>query len=177
MIIFYLLISLIVMFFIFYKILNKNIFAPACIVILSYIFAVLCACVNINYWKIDLSLKTYWIIVGGVFSFALGNVLVSFVFKTSTKKEKNKNIIIQSSEYKPIPIHMLNIILIIIYDVIGIFLYYIEVKRIGGGSNFVEMMFNYRMNVGYEGMYVSSIVNQIIRLITAFSVVSIYYDY
>ena len=66
---------------------KKEIINPPVIFCATYTFSILCACLNMKRWNINLSYKTFWILVIGAIEF----VLVSFIIQKLIKnKEENK---------------------------------------------------------------------------------------
>lgn len=165
--------GLIVTFCVIYKLFGRDIFAPACVITLSYILAVLCACVNIEYWKIDLSSKTVFFVTSGIFMTIVGNVIVYFIFQK--RYFFSDRIARQLITIEHFNIPLTNIILIAIYDCIAIFIYYLEVRKIGGTGSFITMMYSYRQNIIYSGYSISVMSNQLIRMVTASAIICLYF--
>lgn len=166
-------IGLMVTFGVIYKLLGSDIFAPACVITLSYILATLCACVNIEYWQIDISPRTVFFIGSGIFMSVAGNIIVYIIFQ-----KKYFSIIRKSDRLIVLPyfnIPLTNVIFIAVYDCLAIFLYYLEVRKIGGKGSFTTMMYSFRQNIMYSGYSVSVFTNQLIRLVTASAIVCIYF--
>lgn len=164
-----LLIGLVVLFVFTYKFLDDDIFAPGVIICLSYILATACACVNMEYWQIDLSLNTFLCILGGVGVMLFGNYCVYFFIQPSLKNTK-----LTKKEYKKISVSRANIVVICLYDVVAVAMYFLEVRKIGGGGSFSDMMYQFRQMILYNGASVSVVTNQLVRLVTAASVVCLY---
>lgn len=174
MVIYQLLLLLIILFFVFYIILGNDIFAPAVLTIGSFVFSVLCACYNIKLWDIRTDYRTMLIIITGLLVLGLANLIVKFQFRKKLRRfEKNKNL--RAQLLQPIKVPKTNVYLIFIYDIIVLLLYFINVRRIGGGGSFISMMYRFRLATAYGGASISPIINMLVRVTTASSIVFIYY--
>lgn len=73
-------------------VIKKDIFHPACLISLSFCFSVFCAILNIENWKINLSLLTIEIVVIGLLSFVFPSVFISIKKKKYNELDKFKEI-------------------------------------------------------------------------------------
>lgn len=172
MLIYELLFVLCIIFLSVYVILDNDIFAPAILFCMSFIFASICAAINIKVWKFSLNSRTLFVIILGVVSFCIGNIMVYFFYKRRCRKyirnEKKCTII----EQKKIP--KTNMYVMFLFGVFVFCVYYLEVRKIGGGGSFVSMMFNFSNATKFGGKSVSVITNMLTRFVTAISVLCIF---
>ena len=131
-----------------------DILQPSVIFSAMYTFSILCAALNKDYWGINLSLKTFFIIVLGGLEFIIISFLIDYYYK---RKNENKKIELSQrevSQTRVIKIEKWKIALIIIYSIIVIILLILNVLSIasefGEFSNFSEALTIFRQNTSYE---------------------------
>ena len=130
-----------------------DILQPSVIFSAMYTFSILCATLNKEYWGIDLSWKTFFIIVLGGLEFIIISFLVDYFYK---KKYDNDMKINQNEDNKGkiIKIEKWKIAIIFIYSIVVIILLVLNVLSIasefGEFSNFSEALTIFRQNTSYE---------------------------
>ena len=150
---------------------SQKFFSPSCLICLSYIVAVYFAILNINVWKIDLSEKTFWIIIVGVLAFVMQFVIIYFLYygnRMNVNKLKEKNKINQIK----VDSKIINIFLI--FETLSLLMYiYFSMKSMNVGldiTKFFTKISSYRL-MKIDGEEISGIpfyVKQLIKLSKAF---------
>lgn len=123
---------------------SKNIFSPASIIVLSYLFSMVLIIPNIENWNVNLKIKTCIIIIIGTLSFLIGYFMCFYSTK-NLKKMNNRNNYIQLNLFTKIFIIVLQLI------TLGLNFYYVS-KIVGGItiSNFSSSMEKYRELSAYS---------------------------
>lgn len=153
---------------------NQDLFSPSVLMCLGFVLATASAMMNIDEWKINLHIKTVLVIIIGMISFILGELLIN---------SKNKNYYMKNSfvENKLIYIDNYKIILFIIFDIVVIYLYYKEVVRIASlGHSYWQskgLMAAFKMQSTYSTdveSAINSVVIQLSKLTTTSSYVFLF---
>ena len=170
MVIYWLLLTLIVMIVICYFIFKKDIMAPPFVACSGFAFSVLCCIYNIEYWAVDLHWITYGVIVGGLSVFIISAGIVYAIFDALNKKsvsQSNGEKIRQSQLLKPINIYPLNLLIFLIFSIIILALYYSAVMQMvtshGGTGSWNELMHTYRNVSSYNLLNLEEQISPIIR--------------
>lgn len=123
--IFWLYISEIILFIIFFKLSGKDILSPSVMFISVFIISTSFALLNVSKWNIEYSLEAYIVLITGIGSFALVDIIV--------KRKYNRSGIYQNLyklERKAITVDWWKLILVISIDAITLMLVYAEMIRI-----------------------------------------------
>ena len=179
MIIYLLLTALIIIFLVVLHF-DKDFFSPSAMICESYILAVLCAIYNIDYWKINLSKRTMFVIIVGIISF----VFTSFIILHTKMENKEKKIDNNCSNNLVYKTNKLIFNFLVIIQIFTAILYLHYVSKVAGGLksffSFNEMMNTYREStyndVNLLGIpsYVKQLVNisKVTASIAAFNIIS-----
>lgn len=183
MVIYYLLLTLIILLLISFVIFKKDIMAPAFILCATFILSTLFTIYNIDTWSINLQWSTYKIVISGVCIF----IIVAFTFNTFfdfIKKKPNKVLNLDSSidvKYKEIRVQNYKLIFFIVFALLVSLLYVREVMQIAeayGGGTWTEKMKIYRDNVSYgildEDESIPVLINQSYQAVTLMGFIFIY---
>lgn len=112
-----------------YMIYRGDWIAPALIFSFSFLACVICACINSNKWKLDLSYETFKVILLGVFMFCLGTFVVMIVMR------KTNNYISDIKDVQPVNISDFILLIFLIFQaLVRIIQFYIMVRNVGVGS-------------------------------------------
>ena len=176
----YFLLAILILVFLLVLYLDKDFFSPSAMICESYILAVLCAIYNVDYWKIDLSYKTMYVILCGVLSFVVTSFFIMHT-KIKTSQDNNK---LKNENYND-KFNKLIFNILVFIQIITAFLYLYYVSRAVGGLknflNFEEMMSTYREStyddVNLLGIpsYVKQLVNisKVMASLSAFNIIII----
>ncbi len=145
MVIHFLLIGLIVALVFDYNLSNGDIFKPSTLYISGFVLATIAAVMNINYWGVDLGIKTLVVIMLGVFSFLVGNLVANY---TPINYK-----IVKSRRYYSIEIDTWKVAFFTVYGVLVTLLLYKEVNRI---ALFAD---NYHLKLGLMTAVRSALMN------------------
>lgn len=160
-----------------------NIMNPGNVICVSFLFSILCAMMNIEKWAIDISLKTYLYIMIGLLSYIIPGIIIYSFFGDKDSYSRYKKITclnyftkeLNIDIYQPnskLKIDKKIIFIIAIFDVFTLLLFLLDIIRISGVGNLTQVMYAYRHARGNRS--VSIITNQCLRILVAFSYVSLY---
>lgn len=170
-----LLITLIILLVISYFLCGKDILAPSVLTCAVYIISILFAIINIEYWGINYSPKTFIIMLIGILCFVIPGIMLY-------KKNNNNEVLFGkffSEEYLIKPDKKIVFFLLII-DLIITFFYIKEVYRISiiGGNNigYLGMASYYRSYTAMsnESEQISTLLSQFLKISRALGFVSIF---
>lgn len=154
---------------------DKNLFSPSAIICESYILAVLCAIINIDKWNINISIKTFQIIIIGILSFVIPSFfLLHCRFKQNDANKNKKCYLYGYSINKQIYL----LLIFIQFIALALYLYYV-IKTIGGIGNVFkisEILRDYREETAYGDLesLVPTYVNQLVKISQVVSYISLY---
>jgi len=170
MVIYYLIIFLVTLLMVNYFITNGDIVAPQNIITLGFLGASLFCTYLIDYYEVELSWKTFWVIFLGLVSFSIGS---SFIL-LKTKNVRNMKAYYENViEYQPtISVN----IMVIAFCVITTVLFVFNVIKVAGGFiGIAEVTYIYR-TAGYDGSNLQPFyVNQMTKIFKAISYVYLFY--
>lgn len=153
-----------------YIVCDRDMMAPEVLFIAGFILAITAAIMNIEAWGIDLSIKTFLIIIVGTVSFMLSGLC----YRTIHNKESIKN----GEELSYIKIPRWKTVLVIFFDLITIFLYYHEVTRLANYADpywrVMGVMVAYKRVISFGSMTINPIVNQLTKVVYSFGYIYIY---
>lgn len=170
----YFLLFVIIIIFLVVLVNDKNLFSPSSIMCESYILAVLCAIINIDKWNVNISIKTFQIIIVGILSFVVPSFFVLHCRfskrNIECKKNENYNYYINKQIYL--------ILIFLQFVALILYLYYV-IKTIGGIGNIFklsEILHDYREGTSYGDLesMVPSYVNQLVKISQVVSYISLY---
>lgn len=146
-------ISEIILLIIAYLITGKDIMRPAVVMIGMFVFSTFVALLNIFNWNINYSFKAFLIIITGLIVALLADYL-SYIMSKHHKQKLRTN----ESEIKKIQVDIWKYIIIIGIEIITLFLYYQEIKRLAyldgyiPGSNLLWHFKNITSYTAKEGV-------------------------
>lgn len=123
--IFLLYLSELILFIIFFNLSDKDIMSPSVIFISVFIISTSFALVNVAKWNIMYSFKAYALLITGIASFAMVDIIVK-------KKYSNQGVFqnFYKLKWKTIHVKAWKLILVIFVDIISLMLIYAEMVRI-----------------------------------------------
>lgn len=149
----------IIIFLLSYFTLGRDLFQPACLVSISYIVSILCACINQDIWDYTYHMETVEVIAAGLFVFYFVNF---FMYINKKKIHFRKRV---DNRMSLIFVNKLILMGIVIFQFVALVVYYREVVRIsGGGINYAAMMNSFRMITYSSELSVSGIVRQFAKI-------------
>lgn len=159
--IYFLLISVLFLGVASYFIFNKDILSPTILLIAGYMIAILSAIINIDEWGINLHLNTVSIILFGIFSFMIGEIIIRKI-KINIRGNNEQKI-------KPYKIKNYKILIILVFQILTLILLYKEVLRIASISGDINgnIMTAFRQQITYSTDSVSrinSLVQQMMKI-------------
>lgn len=129
----------------------KDFMAPACLVCVSFLLAYICACFSslLGGWDFAIHYSTAFIIIGGLFSFFIGSLLVTGTKSKSKRKGKRIDyIVLSKTKWEIIIVVQILLLLLYIY-------YYMQTIAQFGGIGWFNMIRLYRFEGAYgEGLEV-----------------------
>lgn len=119
---------------------GKDFFAPSTILMISWIFSTLCAIYKLDVWKFEIGNLYMFLTISSLSITVVINALVHNYFqkKPAIKVEENDT-----------PINNLFVLLVLFFSLLVCFILYKYINKIGKGSDFGELMTNYRMKTAY----------------------------
>lgn len=170
-----LLLILIFLLIISYNLCGKDILAPSVLTCAVFIISVLFAIININYWGINYSFKTFIIMLVGILSFVIPGY---FFYKKNNKIENStKEFFLKKHIIKP---DKKIVFLLLVIDILTTFFYIKEVYRISiiGGNDMglfgMASYYRYYVAGSNEAEKLSVLMNQFLKLSNALGFVSIF---
>lgn len=138
---------------------TKSVISPLAIIVISYLASSLLVIPNIDLWEVNLHANTFFIIVLGICSFAIGYFLYYGI-----KRNHNKEII----EYKKYDFDKFKTSVLILFQLLIVIMNLKAVNDIVGGellSNFSKSMATYRKLTSYSEELVSipGYINQLVN--------------
>lgn len=156
---FLLLFSFILLLIIAYVLFDGELTSPSLIYCAMYTFAVGCAYINKSYWKMNISLKTYLILIFGAVMFIAIDLLFKRVFRRKREVSKPQKIEVENSVLNLSIIIGVTITLCWIYSVIFFSQKY-------GGGTIGSILEIYRLKTSYgEERAVSGLVMQLYKIV------------
>lgn len=125
---------------------------PGVIVPLVFTASIVSAMYNITLWQLEISLVTYFVVVGSVLLF----VLISYQFSTPNMDIDNSlsTTHIPFSEWKAINIPKVKTFIVLLFFILTGVLYVREVveigTRMGGSGSLTNIMYYYRQSTSYD---------------------------
>ncbi len=163
--IYWLLITVIIFLIASYYLFDKEILAPAVVLCAVYVFSIICAIYNINYWGMNLHLNTFLVISLGILCF----IFFSYICKLFFKKTKNAEKI--SIKNKEIKIQNFKIIAVTIFMILFAIIYAYSVRKLaqsyGYTEDYTELMAEYRENTSYGEDSLPGWINQFNKIMKA----------
>lgn len=164
-----LLTSLILVYFWF----DKELANPSLLLVAAYTISVFCCCLNINNWGVDLSLKTFLIILCGTIEFVLIGALVRKKYKIGNEKKILENI--QEKKDTELEIHTIKGLLMVVFDICVLILLVMNVldiaSRFGEYSSLSGALTIFKQNVSYNN---NAKLNPYIRIFIKFVIATGY---
>lgn len=123
---------------------NQDIMAPSVMMCVMFIVSTMVAILNIDNWLIDYDMRTVFILFSGILSFIIVETIVSTIYQT---RRFNNNYRSQRAyPIKDINIQPCLIIIIISFNLLVIYRYYTELRRIVGayGGSLQNVILSYR---------------------------------
>lgn len=140
--IYVLLLTIILLFFLAYKIFDSNIISPSVVVCIVFIISTIFAVLNVKKWNIDYSPEAYLVIVLGIITIIMTEAFIKWCAGLHNKGiSKQTNISIT----RIIRIEKWKTYLILIFSVIVTVLYYKEVCRVANAGSIFggSILYNY----------------------------------
>ena len=131
-----------------YILFDKDWLAPPTIVCLTFLFGSLCTIYNEEKWGLQFSGETTWTIFIGLFSFMVGGI-IAIVVISLLRRGKPAFFHIQA-DVKPIDVGYYKTIFVILFQIVVIFLVFMQIRRIAGGSSWFNMISVYRSLTGFN---------------------------
>ncbi len=168
-------VALVIIFVLSYYSLGKDFFQPACLITLSFILCVVCAIVMQFKWEYQYHLKTVLIIAFGLLIIYLANLLC-YKSKTSVRRRKAYKLLNASANLKVINVSFILLTIIILFQLLTLFLYLLEIIRIVGNVGSISEIMNiFRDETSYgTEVSVSFAVNQMLNVSFAICIVNLY---
>ena len=177
--IFGLLLSILVLFYINFIFTGKDIMNPGNVICLSFAFAVICALFNIERWAINIKTQTYCYIMLGLVCYSLPGIAIYSLIHPriitdgqDSNSIRNVKLLKRLMPNRKFVVDKIFIWLIVFFDMAVLMLFALEILRISGGGDITKIMYAYRH--AKEGESVSLLTNQLLRILVAFSYVSLY---
>lgn len=166
------LITVVLIFLLSFFTLKQDIFQPACLASASFVISVACAMINQSVWQYEYHYSTIFVIASALIVFWFVNFCCLYGIKGKSISPRAKH----GQALTLIKIDGFLFACIILFELVTIVLYYLEVLSItGGGLSFSSMMNAFRMMTSYSTSYsVSTIVSQMAKLALVISYVFSY---
>ncbi|EOI57113.1 O-antigen polymerase [Enterococcus gilvus] len=152
--------------FLMLSITKNDIFRPSLLMLSVFAISTFFAVLNIYNWNIKYSFKAFAIMLLGFLMAVLADYLMFFFYKNYHSKEQKLQIMV---------IDNWKILLVILLDLITIFLYYQEIKRLatlGGYIDGANLLWHFRNVTSYEAeASLNGLVSLLIKIVDAFGYV------
>lgn len=143
---------------------NRDFFEPEVLFLAGFTLAIIAAMMNVKEWDINLSFKTFSIIIIGNLSFLLSGLLFHQTHK------KNASNIPEELSYIRIPLW--KTIVVVVFGVLTVFMFYKEIVRL---SQYADpywqafgMMVAYKKAITYGPGSLNNFVNQMAKVVYCF---------
>lgn len=148
---------------------DKDIVAPAVVLVAGYTFSIICATANIKAWAIDLHWETVAVLTYGTGLFVVTGYLVKQYMKKKWNRENG-----DERELKPIEYNRKYVKYFCVYQILVMFIWvaniYYVTSNMGDFNSFSEMMVAFRKWSSYSTEWMGSkiyfIVNQFLQVST-----------
>lgn len=156
---------------------DKDIVAPAVVLVAGYTFSIICATANIKAWAIDLHWETVAVLTYGTGLF----VVTGYLVKQYMKKKRNRQNG-DERELKPIEYNRKYVKYFCVYQILVMVIWvaniYYVTSNMGEFNSFSEMMVAFREWSSYSTEWMGSIqftiINQLQQICTATLVIFVY---
>jgi len=167
MLIYLLLAIFIAMLYITYTKFDKDIVAPAFVLVSGYTFSIICAIANVDAWKIDLHWQTVGVLTYGTGLFVITGYLVKRYMQKRYEKENHEEKVLVPIQYNKKYVKYFCVFQIVVMALWIANIYYVT-SQLGDFNSFSEMMVAFRNWSSYSTEWIGSklyfVINQFAQI-------------